>query len=769
MNLPICRAGAGALLLVVVFLGGQPASGQTNTPPEVIVDLNEGIAEYMRGQPDSPEHWRDAIERLDRVIEAAPENQPARLFRALSLGRLALYERRQASRFEINSYIYDTILGILENEDRLEEVLAEKAELEEALKNDALSDWQRLLFQKKLDDDIGLLLFNLERHEGKTAEQVRELKKEAERNVRRGRTQERSYYDRMLVDVRALVQTLDSPEAVLGLREVIARTKVAGIDERTAYQDVLADAAADEQGRTPAQRRESAKENLEAAADLLVALLDTDLAETDAIRSRFFLGVIRFRQALPRRAPSEQVAPNTLRLKQAKTRMAELIADERTSRQWRSYAELYLGLIETELATQEPDPADKRVGFEVARGHLDSAAQYNTVIKDGKAASDSDETLALVWKQREEIEQREQAKEPPQYWNDLQLSVQMGVHRDTNVVLLGGRTDLPRGITDEEDFGFTLNTVLDYTLDLGRFDRRLDRWTVGLQGRVGQLWHVEVDEFDEQNYGGSAAVQYELLERTKDFGPVFLSLQYDYDYTLLGRDPFLEASVLTPTLRIFAKERRAVTDLSFSYSIRDYREPLYDRRFNRDGEYYRLGVVQSFKAVDLAPVYEGWNLPVWGLPADEEFAQDDPDFPKRYLLPFIGFAYGWDSTDGDEFDQKAYILTCGAEVPLPYGMTLDTVAEFEWQEYAHGSLIDFHRRGRRDFVQRYSIGLWRTFVLQSGDLVNRYTMEMDRVLMTLRAHATWTLDDSNVVDRLGQAIFEYDRVVYGLSVAFTFN
>ncbi len=67
------------------------------------------------------------------------------------------------------------------------------------------------------------------------------------------------------------------------------------------------------------------------------------------------------------------------------------------------------------------------------------------------------------------------------------------------------------------------------------------------------------------------------------------------------------------------------------------------------------------------------------------------------------------------------------------------------------------------------MALSRTFVLSGGRLENRYRPEIDRVLMTIRAHASWTLDDSNVKDRLGQAIFEYDRTVYGLSVAFTLN
>ena len=124
---------------------------------------------------------------------------------------------------------------------------------------------------------------------------------------------------------------------------------------------------------------------------------------------------------------------------------------------------------------------------------------------------------------------------------------------------------------------------------------------------------------------------------------------------------------------------------------------------------------------------------------------------------------------GDEFDQNEYSLRAGVAAPLPWGMELDANVEFQWQDYRKGSLTDFHRRPRRDLVQRYEVGLSRTFVLRGGNMMKRFTPEIDRVLMTLRAHATFWHDDSNVVDRLGQAIFQYDRTLYGISVAFSFN
>jgi hypothetical protein len=221
---------------------------------------------------------------------------------------------------------------------------------------------------------------------------------------------------------------------------------------------------------------------------------------------------------------------------------------------------------------------------------------------------------------------------------------------------------------------------------------------------------------------------------------------------------------------VYSFDRRSSTELYFRFADRTYSEPLYDRRFARSGDYYELGLAQSVKLVDMTGVYERWQIEPWGLPGDESFAQDDPDYPSRYLTPYFGAHYSWDQTDGEEFDLKEVGFLAGVRFPLPYGLELDAHGAFDWQNFRHrGSLVDYHRNGREDFVQRYGVGISRTFALRNGELANRYELEMDRVLMTIRAYANWTLDDSNVVDRFGQGVFEYDRAIYGLSVIFAFN
>ena len=266
------------------------------------------------------------------------------------------------------------------------------------------------------------------------------------------------------------------------------------------------------------------------------------------------------------------------------------------------------------------------------------------------------------------------------------------------------------------------------------------------------------------------ALQYELLpERAGEVGPAYLGLQYDFEYALLGREGFLTSNAITPNLRLYWMDRRAITDLAFTYDIRNYFEPIVDRRFNRDGEYFRVGVAQRFKTVEMTAIYENWGLEPWGSPNDEALVQTVEDYPERYLTPYVGVGYAWDSTDGDEFDRNAWALSMGLTLPLPRGWRLDASAAYEWEDYIQRSLVDFHRRGRDDLVQEYSVVLSRTFVLGEGRPEHRSTPTFDHTLFTVRAYAAWTDDDSNVEDRLGQAVYSYDRAIYGLSFALTIN
>ena len=752
--------GIAGTLSIATALSSALAVAQQSPPPDDLVDLSEAIYHYLQ---DEAESYQAAMELLNATLERDPSNEAALLFRSLCYGQLGLLERSAQIAPRDRANAFREVLVLRRDPERRPQMEAEIARLRATLEAGTQEPGERHVTERRLGS-LERTLNDFDEVKDRADDELAALIDEqvAEAHAAAGR--ERDMYREMSQDLRNL---LDRPQAVIRLLDVIAQSKIAGLAEAEAVGVKSGEIAADQASGSVASLRASAADILKKTADSLEKLqaeLGSTLATEDVVRVRFFLGVLRYRQAVPRRTPEELPEIDLALLRRAEEIMVALADDPGVDANWRSYAALYLGLIVPFKATSEPDADRRGAILDEALRRLSQAAALD-VIRPEQPTSASDYAIPeVVWRQREQIEElRAQPAAGPQQINDIQLSLFLGSHYDTNVVLLGERTDLPRGISDESDFGFTLGTAVDYTLTLG------DRWTLGLQGRVSQLWHAEIDEFDEQRYGASAALQYEAVREEGDFGPVYLRLQYDYDYTLLGRDAFLETHRVTPNVRAFWDERLAETNLYLRYEDRDYFEPLYDRRFDRDGNYFALGFLQSYKTLDMTAKYESLGWEPWGHPNDGELAQDDPDFPARYLTPILGFEYSWDSTQGDEFDQKAYILRCGVLVPLPYGLDFDAGMEFEWEEYSHGSLSDYHRRPRRDFIQRYDMGISRTFVLRGGENINRYRPDFDRVVMTVRAHASFWDDDSNVVDRLGQTIYEYDRTLFGLSFAFAFN
>lgn len=734
------------------------ALAQGPDAPDVVVDVNEAIYYYLQGDEQNLER---SIALTTSALERAPDSRPALLFRALAHGQLGLLARDDKIRSENQCTNINRVESLRGDPAEVEALKKEIAELNKQRQAEGAEPADVLLLKARLSSRQRLLRF-LEQSEGTSSEVLQTRLQEYRQRAHEAADRERDRYRQMTEDLERLIARLDRPEVVIELLDIVALSKIARIDESEAVKIKEGTIASEDASGPVRALRASSADILKRIAGRLEDLLPSVSGE-DAVRTKFFLGVIRYRQAVPRRAAKEPPAVNHRVLSQAEQVMTELADDTTIDRTWRSYAALYLGLIIPFRANLEPEAADRDRVLDEADRRLMQAAELD-VRKPDDPVSATGGLPDAVLRQRDHIrELRKRKPSVPRSINDIQLSFYAGTHRDTNVVLLGERTDLPRDISRKRDFGFAFGTIIDYTLTLS------DRWTFGAQGRTTQLWHADVDEFDEQRYGASVALQYEALPQRGDTGPLYMRLQYDYDYTLLGRSAFLESQVLTPNLRMFWLRRRAETNLYFRYELRDYREPLFDRRFDRDGEYLAVGLSQSLKTVNMTAKYQEMGIEPWGHPNDGLLRQDDPEFPARYLTPYIGLEYTWDATDGDEFDQQSWILSAGATIPLPWGVLLDSAVGFEWQDYSHGSLIDFHRRGREDMIQRYDIGLSRTFVLRGGAPLNRYRPAIDRVLMTVRGGASWTLDDSNVVDRLGQAIFEYDRVIYGLTVGFTFN
>jgi|GEM_PF-4830715 len=770
----IDRPGAAVFAISMPWIIACAGMAQDFPSPDVTVDVNEGIYLYVSGERD-PQKYTDAVAVLTSVLERDSNNTTALLFRALSYGELGLEELR--ARRVSDNFISGYTVILKARQDETVDPTAKIQQFEEeiagyqasGLRDPAtLAKWNIAMARLLDAGDIKRILDRTGDIPDEQFEELLRAEREKAQAFMRG---EKQSYENMTRDVTRLLGLLDDPAELVMLLDVVANAKIARIDETTARN--LIDGRISDKGAQASSRelRQNASQRLAVAEQTLKQILEENLASELRTRAQFILGVILFRQAVPMRAESEgytSLSPKDIkRLREALALMKGLADDPATAGLYAPYSPFYVGLIVPFLAAAEMDAAERERLLNEAEDYLDLAGQRDVEADEtGAPRSITNIVPSLVAQQRKQIQDlRESAGTTTAVSdiNDIRFSIGLGLNRDTNVVLLGERTDLPRDISREEDYGLSLITAVDYTKQLA------PGWIFGFQGRVTQLWHADVDEYDQQTYGGTVALQHEIMEKRDRFGPVYLSMQYDYDYTLLGRSAFLESHALRPSVRAYWNERRGESELYARYNIRDYREPLSDRRYNRDGTYGGIGFLHKHKCVDMTPYYQERGIEPWGHSGDPEIRQDDPDYPSRFLTGRWLLEYGWDSTDGDEFDRKSYATGFGVGMPLPWGIDMDFVARYEWGEYAHGSLIDFHRRPRRDFIQEYSLGVARTFVLQPGDYQNRFSPQFDRTVMTVRAFVDYTDDDSNVVDRSGQAVFSYDRWVYGITFGFAFN
>lgn len=721
------------VLLALAPVGQRSLQADTLDLSDRAIGINRAFLFYDRGE------YEKCVGELDRLIEADPQDWPARFLRAVAYGDLAI--KRENSARLTRSQVY---------------LMREQAE--------------------------GIRQQDPEQADDKTR-QADELDRRADKLDQ----QAAEPYRKMNADLDRLIEKgLTDRDAIVRMLNAVVQIKLSRYESR-------------EQERYYAEFLERSRDNLDRYLHPSPASGLSEPTGVNRVRGEYFLGVVVYRQALeaPKSGQALQKLADPGKLAEARKIIIPLADPDSQAyvqwmppetpgrasevRRWASYANFYLGLI----AVREGNYRLAKNNLTAAVASWDQAIEYLDAAvdldRDEKGQSRSYLIPRVAGPQKEYIEKsKELVKQAPGAAEDVTIEMRTGIAYDTNVILLGGRTNTPLDIGRKYDFRAGQAAAVSYTLDLGKIDPDLSRWTIGLLGRASSNWHSDVSEFNEQGYGGSVALQYDLWpgDDQTGHGPLYASIQYDYDYFLLGNDGFLRSNRISPRLTLYTHDRRRATTLSYSYEDRNYLEVLTDSRFDRDGNYHALGLEHSFDLVDMTEFYtqKGWEP--WGRaydpvdPAELDTENDPVGDSRRYqrwLRPYIGARYEWDSTVGEEFDANQFVFAAGVEVPLPYGLLCTFGSEWEWEHYRHPSRVDFHRRTRRDFIQRYSLGLERRFVLVPGLRKNRTTRTIDRLVMILRAEVLFTDDDSNIGDRLGQQIFEYDRTVYGLSASFLFN
>ena len=326
---------------------------------------------------------------------------------------------------------------------------------------------------------------------------------------------------------------------------------------------------------------------------------------------------------------------------------------------------------------------------------------------------------------------------------------------DSNVILLGKDTQLPLGYPRDFDYQYGVSAQINVQryFSQGELPFIGESLSLGVGGETGHVWNASIGQFDINRYIGRAFINW---QPAKDW---FLGFQYEHSFTQLGHKPFISSNRVSPVFsrlwRSGPEREIGRTDLYYTYDARNYRENVRDFRLNRDGEYQAVGFQHTFfisKAKEL-PWMQSW------LETHEDVATI---FGEEWLSAYVGYVMREERTVGSEFDLNGHSIIWGVETPLPWRLAFGVDGEFTWSDYAAPSIFDYRRNERSDFLQVYRFGLTHTFVAR-GEIEKWRTLQVK-----LRGGIELSFQNSNIWDRLGQDIYEYDRAVYGLELEVSF-
>jgi tetratricopeptide (TPR) repeat protein len=388
----------------------------------------------------------------------------------------------------------------------------------------------------------------------------------------------------------------------------------------------------------------------------------------------------------------------------------------------------YLGLVHHELGefaegpgrfqqamTLSPDLAPSAQYYTgVAHLRLGASAKAREALEAVIAADpDSDQAKSA----RELLAQLEAGAPPPSRWK---INAATGIEYDTNVVLLPGGTSPPAGgtgISQQADY----RSVMTGSLDLRGFE--VERWTGGIAYGIYQSFHSRLSGFDVEDHAPSAYLKYED-------GPWALNLQYIYNYTLVGRSPYLNANTALATVSL-AESDNFVTQLQFRYMDKVFRSGRFLLNQARNGKNWLVGLTQYAGFADnKGRVWLGYIFDTDVTGGGSPTVAAPPNTP-----------------DNADWAYQGHHVTTGIEFPPLW--TLEPSLAFDWihQQYLNPNSysVDGTTR-RRDNIYSFTGAVSRDF----GDH------------FSLTFQYAYNRDDTNV------DVFTYTRNVFSLMLSASF-
>jgi hypothetical protein len=345
---------------------------------------------------------------------------------------------------------------------------------------------------------------------------------------------------------------------------------------------------------------------------------------------------------------------------------------------------------------------------------------------------------------------------------EFEGQLRIGNWYDSNVILLGKQTTLPRGYKRKDDYRLELSADFNISRYISKSEAPWligESLTIGFGGGTANAWQPNIAQFDVNRYPARMYLNWQLIP------DLYLGVQYEYSYTQLGHEPFISSQRVTP---VISREWRGTgadgnqrsfghTDLYYTQDARNYLDRLTDFRLNRDGTYRALGLQHTFyfvQAKDLPYMQDYY--------AAESHQRERLSLGEDWLKFYLGYEFREERTVGTEFELGGDALVWGLHVPLPYRFAFELDGEFAWSDYTHPSIFDYDRKERNDFLQRYNFGVTYTFVAR-GELPQMRTLDIK-----LRTGIEMTFQNSNIWNRLGENIYEYDRAIYGAQLEIGF-
>jgi Flp pilus assembly protein TadD len=388
----------------------------------------------------------------------------------------------------------------------------------------------------------------------------------------------------------------------------------------------------------------------------------------------------------------------------------------------------YLGLVHHELGEFADAPARFQRAMTLSPD-LTPSAQYYTGVARLRlgASSQAREALEAVIAAEPESEQAKSAKEllaqleagapPPSRWK---VNAAAGMEYDTNVVLLPGGTSPPAGgtgISNQSDY----RSVLTGSLDFRGLD--IDRWTGGISYSIYQSFHSRLSGFDVEDHAPSAYLRYEE-------GPWALNLQYIYNYTLVGRSPYLNANTALATLTL-AETENLVTQLQLRYMDKVFRSGRFLLNEARNGKNWLAGITQYLGFADnKGRVWLGYIFDMDVTGGGSPSVAGPPNTP-----------------DNADWDYQGHHVTTGIDLPPVH--TLELSLAFDWihQQYENPNSYSVDgRTRRRDNIYSFTGAVSRDF-WENYSLTFQYT---------------YSRDDTNV------DVFTYTREIFSLMLSASF-